>query len=233
MRTTNVYLSDAPNSPKALALFTRIVNVLLMFATSLGVVSLIRDQHLESRLREERDRLSKKFGVMEVKDPSLFYLREVAQDERAHYVWRAHIPDQKQLFLKCQNISGRYSSSIGSSLEQETIRFRFGMRDGIAQFYIASNSGSSYGSLGISNELGQFLWDHWEELDVQIDAAETPIESDMRNVVTLLRVRVPEETRELVMEQIPDARRKRLDKRLSAPLVLLQCGTPEAMQDAE
>lgn len=211
-------------------MFLRLINIALALAAAAGLVALIRHQRVESSLRREQARLIKQFGFMEVENPSLFYLREVTQPENAHYVWRAHIPDNSDLVLKGKHLTGSSSSWLQSRPEQVTLRFRFGMREGQPFFYQASDSGSSYGSISIPPELGQYLWDHWDELDVEHAAEDDSIASDLSEPLTILSVSVPSEMIETILEEIPIARKQSWGQRLSEPLFVLQCGTREAME---
>ena len=212
-------------------MFLRLINLALILTTLVGLVSLIRHQRQESNLGRERARLVKQFGFMEVEDPSLFYLLPVTQKEPAHYIWRVHIPDNAELVLKCKHLSGSASSWLQTRPEQMTMRFRFGIRKGKAYFYLATDGGSSYGSLGMPPELAQYLWDHWEELNIELAATDDLIASDFSKPQSLLRVSVPDEMIKDILENVPETRKRRWDQRLADPLFVVRCGTPEAMED--
>ena len=212
-------------------MFHRLINILLAVVAATGLVSLIRHQRVESSLRSERARLVKQFGFMEVENPSLFYLREVTQPETAHYVWRAHIPDDAELVLKSKHLTGSSSSWLQSRPEQVTLRFRFGMREGQPFFYQASDSGSSYGSMSMPPELGQYLWDHWDELDVEHAAVDDSIASDLSEPLTILSVSVPADMIETILKETSITREQYWNRLLSEPLFVLRCGTREAMED--
>jgi len=208
-------------------MFAKLLNLLLLLAIGLAVVQHVRLQSTQAELLREHRRLSIQYGILPVEDPSKFYFRRVQEEEKAHFVWRFYVPESQRLMMESTHLSGSGQSSVGYSPDHAIMRVRIGRRDGILRLYCSANGGSSLSSFAYPNELAEFLFENWDQLNVEV-SPEDVLESDLTEVVTLLKVTVPEELIPLAVERTPHAESHKVAERLSKPILLVQVGTQEA-----
>ena len=172
---------------------TRLINISLVVATLVGAQFLARQRTAYSVVRQEHDRLSKQYGVLNVSNPDNFFVTYIENDDPFCFRWRVYDPPAANLRKKIVTKSGNSSSSSFSSDGGEALQLcRFKFEGTSCKVYIRDRSGSSTMSLGNQN-LVQFLKDHWSELNIQVLGSDGPVEIDRDQVVRLITIRIPNE----------------------------------------
>jgi len=195
----------------------------------LGLVQYARLQSTDRELAEEHRRLIKEYGILPVDNPDRFSLRRVTEEESAHFVWRCYVPPDRSLILSQQNLGGSGQLSCGHSNDHGIIRMRIGRRESGIRIYSAASGGSVSGSFAYPDELAEFLFEHWQELDLQV-AGDDLLDTELDEMVTLVSVRVPEALRQRAVAEIPNAESHQIDQRLSEPVLTLRVGSEEAFR---
>lgn len=177
-------------------MFVRFFNVCLFVGFCWGALQIYGLSDEDARLRAEHDRLVKRVGRLEIKDPEKIYLLPLETDDPLHFKWRCRLPETKMLKVVSYR-GGRADGSHTSSGLQAGIqvapqvRLRLSPEKGV-QVYSQFAGGSQLASV-YPSEFAQFLIERWDELDIEVAASDGQLlVSDPKRIIKLLEIRVPD-----------------------------------------
>ena len=202
----------------------RLLNVLLFVVIGVGVVMLVGQRVHLHELLAEHGPLAHKYGVMEIKDDSKFYVRRI-KGEEPDFVWRVYRPQVTTFERHTETaLSGSgYSSDRGAPLQarEDVYRAHFELTDDeVALHWIVGDTGGQTPLAPLAKKL---FADHYDELEFRI--AEDG-EHDSEEPLILLGVHVPEP----LLKKLVDERPFILNQLKEAPLVEISIGTTPAYE---
>jgi len=144
--------------------------------------------------KAEQKRLEARVGRFEVNDPSRFAIKFVHSPGDGDWMWRFWVQANAQWIMRHHFLPGRGGSTRSmtkQTAEDLVLRCRL-WRDGERwQGFLFHTNGSS--SFGVPPGLGDFLNEHWGQLDVTVAGSSEQVSLGAGESVTLLSIRVPEE----------------------------------------
>ncbi len=204
-------------------MLTKSLNAFLLIATIIGAVMAYRVAEKHRELSAEHGRLEAKVGRLPVGDPGKIHLRAVDTGEELHFAWRIYSPGGAQVKWKYDSGSG---SHMRSAPHHAIARVRLRrMEDGTVYFYTKRGGGASCGQLG-DREFGRLLQEHWNEIEVEQLALDDVVVLEADEVVTLLRLTLPEH----VIQEAEQKVRPAVMRRFRSSLFRIRLGTAAAFQ---
>ena len=208
-----------------------VLNGLLILAASVGILMLASEWQTLSQLQRECDRLSDRYGYLDIKDPNKFSVMRLKTGDPWEFTWRVYRPSVQDMRYRITSgtgsvQSGTNSSSTGLQPSESIVRYRFLPEEDHIDLHRITESGSGRMSIGDS-QLTSFLKDNWEELEfLPIENGEHAIDEPL----PFLTIRIPDLLLDALLEQQPW--HKRLADR---PLIEIVIGTGQAFDqlDAE
>ena len=206
----------------------RTLNLLLVLAILCGVVLLVRRTGKLNVLRAEHTRLSAEFGALDVKNPSKYLITRVKTDDPMHFLWRCYYPAGLRVEERCSFGTPNGGGSTNYSDAGEYIhRVRFSMAENRIRAHLADRGGG--GSQSVSNaKLVMFLKEHWNELEINVLAADGTVEIETDRALEFLTIRIP---KDLLPELEQRAGKRLADRYRNVPFYQAIYGTPDAMAD--
>lgn len=205
---------------------TRLINLLLVVVIIAGIVRLRRQQRELAEVTAEHGRLAAMYGALPVKDPSKYLITRIETGEPRHYLWRCYFPaitnlEKRAAFADGGKISGSYTSS---DAREDLVRCRFELDTGVLTAdLLGSGGGSRFGYGG--KELSAFFFEHWDELDVELLAADGTVEVPTDQVLPFVTIRIPD----ALIEKLPERSRRWFSRDgASSQLFYMLYGTKEA-----
>lgn len=199
---------------------------LLVGLMVLGLWRLVQDRRELTGLRMEANRLEALVGAIDLDDPSRIHVVTVADDGPNELLWRVFLPAEHTWTTNLHRGSGgwnshsRYSSSSPADM---LVRFRVTESEKGWTSFLVHGNGSH--STSMSDELGEFLDEHWRELQIQIAGSDGELNLGTDQVVTLLSVEVPERLIDLAEN---DLRPHEVKGLRDDPIIKIEIGSEEA-----
>ncbi len=213
---------------------SRFINGIFVLAAIIGFGMLMRQRSVLAELRQEHDRLSDRFGVLDVKDPNKFYVLRLDTGDSKEFLWRVYRPTVNSMQYRETGIggssSGSNSSGLGMKAEDSIYRYRFIFQDDHVDIHRLTGTGNSRS--GISPPvLTEFLKKHWDELDIQVlEDGEYDVDEPLR----FLKLCVPEFLLDELKEDLQE-KKWYYDRIAKEPVYEIVVGTDAAFEklDAE
>ncbi len=210
--------------------FRLLKNSPLLLLIGAGLFMLLQAQAERREVAREYDRLVAKVGRLKVTDSSKFLVAPIPTDDPMRFAWRVYAPAGLPLQQRSEHLSGGANRSSSTQPEGEFIVracYRFegdSVRVFVKGFSSASESGFS------DKSFARFIQKHWREFEVESLAADGPTQYEPDEVLTMLKITIPEK----FYEQIKQASDSYLADRLKTkPLTLVRIGTDAAFAAEE
>lgn len=166
----------------------RILNILLLLVTLVGVLFVLQARSAFDVTRREHQRLTAKVGRLPIEDESKAHVIALETDEPLDFAWIVYLP--AKFNAKWESVvyqSGSSSTSGGDSeARTEIVRVRFRKIDGqwhLWRKFINSSSTHSINNLQFGDAL-----DQWESLDIEQLGRDGVVTIEPDDVVTLLEI---------------------------------------------
>lgn len=196
-----------------------VLNAMLILAAIAGMVMLAAEWQTLSELQRECDRLSDRYGHLEIRDPNKFSVLRLESSDPWDFTWRLYqplVPDMRYRVTSGTGSTQSGTNSSGSGLQprESIIRFRFVREDNQILLHRITDTGSGRMSIG-GSELTPFLSEHWEELEfIGIEDGQYATNDPLR----ILTIRIPDSLLKVLSDQHP--RYKRLADRSLVEIVI-------------
>jgi hypothetical protein len=193
---------------------------------ALGLWRLVQDRRQLKGLRTEANRLAALVGEIDLEDPSRIHVVSVPDDRPNEFSWRVFLPAEHAWAINQHMGSGGRSShnqTASSSPNDMLVRFRMTETESGWTTFLVHDSGTNSSSM--PSEFGAFLDEHWNELKIQIAGSEGELTLETDQVLTLLRIEVPEELIELAEAKLIRHQAQRLR---DDPLIKIEIGSDQA-----
>jgi len=167
----------------------RAINCLLCVAILIGLVLFVRAQFSLNKLQSEHDRLTAKYGVLEILDHDKFYIKRLETVNEKDFLWRVYRPGGVN--LKSQTVwgTGNRSGGSGSLNEGSEALFRCNIVSTDSGMNVHVMDGNGAGCSGMSDKvMADFLDEHWSELEIETIADG---EYSMDQLLRFLTIRIP------------------------------------------
>ena len=206
---------------------TRAFNFLLCVAILVGLVLFFNAQSRFNSVQSDYDRLTARYGVLDIKDSSKFYVKRIEAQNEMEFQWRVYRPDGISFGYRVD--WGYSSSGISMPAKSFTLRQRESVH--ICKI-VATESGlhalhttlDLAGSRGHNKAVADFVKEHWLELDIETIADG---EHDADELLRFLRIWIPPPLVEQLINQTGRSQYKRL---LNEPVLEYSCGSREALR---
>ena len=201
----------------------RTINLLLCATILVGLWQFARVQPKLAKLRSEHDRLADQYGVLDIKDPEKFYVKNLPTEDEKDFLWRIYRPAGIQMGYR--NEWGTGSSSSGKSSSrgagEEVLRVRFVQVGSQLQTHFLRSGGASGGDVSDS-KIAECMTNQWAKLEVETIADG---EYNVDEIMRLLTIRLPPP---LVAELSKQKRGRRYERLADTPLFEVSIGEDEA-----
>ena len=164
------------------------VDAFLTLVIVVGVVFVWQSASERSRLQAEHGRLKRLTGELIPTDPTKIYVRAIDTADPLHFAWRVYFPPNYPLNVR--HTRGGSSSGWNSEAVHAIFRVRLREVDGRWAAYHRFHFSSGLSSL--DPQVGDFLREHPEQLQVEQLGSERTEELDPASEFVLLKATLPE-----------------------------------------
>ena len=184
-----------------------IVNTALFVIAILGVLLIAMETNRHWELKAEHQKWVDQVGEFSIVDPNKLQFLALPTDDPLHFRWRVYLPTGYTVKWT-DNFPGfpRISSGtiLPTSRPQESIlqiRFR---QDKEGMLWLYHQNGGISNTTPVKNrELGQFITEHWNELEIiQVSSGELQTFRHDEEI-TILKIVVPTDLLSAAKEQLP------------------------------
>jgi hypothetical protein len=209
----------------------RSLNLFILLSIAVGAYLLVSARAEQHEVRQEYDLLVGKVGLLEITDETKIHIAALKTDDPFEFAWRVYIPKGVALKRTTKSITGGSSTgyprdSDGSEVVWRT-RLRFNREK--LQIFNKYSHGSSLTGSG-NKKVVAFLKAHADELRIEHLAEDGPASYDAHQVLTLLKIEIPEHLRDDALKVWKRSATK--DTKLP-PFFQVQIGTKAAFAAAE
>ncbi len=210
--------------------FRLLKNAPLLLLIGAGLCMLLQAQAEQREVAREYDRLAAKVGRLQVTDASKFYVAPIPTDDPMHFAWRVYLPAGLALQQRAEHLSGGSTSSASiQSAGERVLRACYRFEGDSTKVFVKGFSGAS--ESGFSDKsFAKFVQKHWREFEVESLAANGPTQYEPDEILTLLKITIPEN----LYEEIKQTKYSYLADRIKTkPLTLVRIGTVAAFEAEE
>lgn len=176
-------------------------NVLLVAATAVILVFVVRDAVKIARMTPEHLRLTRTVGALTVDDSSKLNLIAIPVDDPMTFQWRVRVPAAYDARMQVSSRSGTSRSDIKSATPEDRIlQLRFRM-DGDQLWLRKRSNGGATADTFSSITTSRVLAENWSQLQIQQLGDGGAVALDPSDVAKLLVIDMPPE----VAERLPDS----------------------------
>ncbi len=189
---------------------------------------LIRDGSELRYLNVEAARLEKLVGRIDTNDEQNIQVINVRNDGPNELLWRVYLPAGHawQFSHKlARSVAATNTLGIIKEPQEILIRIRLVNRDG--RWVLLVMSPNSWGTNNLTDDVGGFLSEHWNEFDTMLAAQDGHKSFPPDEVVSLLSVEVPEALMSSAKGELEDSFFKQLQ---TQPLLSAEVGTVDAFE---
>jgi hypothetical protein len=165
-------------------------------------------------------------GTIDMEDPSRVHVVNVPEDGPNELTWRVFLPADHKWTTNVHRGSGGWNShsrSASSSPTDMLVRFRLLETENGWTTFLVHGSGSN--STSMQKEMGEFLDEHWNELQIEIAGSQGQLDVKTDDVVTLLTIEVPDELLDLAESNLS---RYEVEQLRDGPTIKIEIGSDEA-----
>lgn len=169
-----------------------VFRVLLFVLALVGLILLIRQRQVLSEVKIRHERLTAKYGVLEIQDPDKYVIKKLETDDPDHFLWRCYFPAGMTIKEVVSQGSGGLAS--GSSFRRDAsealVRCRFEFEEEWAMVDYMDRAGGGRMSFA-SGDLLPFVREHWGEMEFDAIADQGSVELATDQPLPFLTIRLP------------------------------------------